>query len=91
MADTVDAAHLQIQPFSEGGNVSYELKVEKTTAGRRILFVIVLVLFACLDGIAIFRRKVLCKEVSGQKKWINGGNLDDSLYPLAGGLSCSGD
>ena len=30
-----------------------------------------LVLFACLDGIAIFRRKVLCKEVSGQKKWIN--------------------
>ena len=71
VADTVDAAHLQIQPFSEGGNVSYELKVEKTTAGRRILFVIVLVLFACLDGIAIFRRKVLCKEVSGQKKWIN--------------------
>lgn len=37
VADTVDAAHLQIQPFSEGGNVSYELKVEKTTAGRRIL------------------------------------------------------
>ena len=49
VADTVDAAHLQIQPFSEGGNVSYELKVEKTTAGRRILFVIVLVFF-CLSG-----------------------------------------
>lgn len=71
VTDTVDAAHLLIQPFSEEGNVSYELKVEKTTAGRRILFVIALVLFACLDGLAIFHRKVLSGEVSGQRKWID--------------------
>lgn len=48
VADTVDAAHLQIQPFSEGGNVSYELKVEDNRR-KKDSFVIVFGSF-CLSG-----------------------------------------
>ena len=70
VTDRVPAAHLLVQPFSEEENVAYELKVEKTNAGRRILFVMVFVLFACVDGMAVFRRKVLSGAVNGQKKWI---------------------
>ena len=70
VTDKVPAAHLLVQPFANDEDVSYELKVEKTTAGKRILFVIALVLCICLDGIVIFRRKVLSGEVDRQKKWI---------------------
>lgn len=69
VTDKIMAAHVLIQPFVEEDTVSYEVKVEKTTAGRRMLFVMALLLCVCLDGILVFRKKVLAGEVSTQKKW----------------------
>lgn len=61
--------HLLIHPFVEDDVVSYEVKIEKTAAGRRMLFVMALLLCVCLDSILVFCRKVLSGEVGPQKKW----------------------
>lgn len=65
----VTSARLSVLPFSEEAPVSYELKVERTTAGHRMVFVMTLLLCAVLDGLILFHEKIMTGEVGTQKKW----------------------
>ena len=65
----VTSARLNILPFAEETPVSYQLKVERTAAGHRMIFVTALLLCVILNGLIIVHRKILNNEVSEQKKW----------------------
>ena len=66
----VSAANIMILPFSEDGETSYELRVERTAAGSRMTFAIAVLLCLILNGLIALRRKIVTGEVNAQKKWV---------------------
>lgn len=66
---SVSSAYVAILPFSEDMETSYELKVVRTAAGNRILFVIAVLVCVIVDGLLVFHRRIVTGKVSSRKKW----------------------
>ncbi len=64
----VAEANVSILPFSEDAEVSYELKVERTAAGRRMTFVMAVLLCGILNGLLAFHGKIMTGEVNAREK-----------------------
>ena len=67
--DKVSTARIEILPFSEDAPTAYELKVQRTAAGNRIVLVLAVVFCALLDGLLYFHKKIMTGKVNAQKKW----------------------
>lgn len=65
---TIPAACVTLQPFSEEVPMSYSVQVDRTTAGNRILFVIVAAVFLLMDILWILRERIAVKQ-EAEKKW----------------------
>ena len=65
----VTTARIAILPYSEDLPADYELKVQKTAAGNRIVLVLAAVFFVLVDGLLALRKKLMTEKVNTQKKW----------------------
>ncbi len=65
----VSSAYVSILPFSEDAEISYELRVERTAAGNRMILVMAAIFCVILNVLLSFRRKIMTGEVSEWKKW----------------------
>lgn len=69
----VPEAYVALLPFSEDVPVAYSVRVDRTAAGYRMLFVMVATGFLLLDFLVFLHDRIRKGYISQQKKWVFAG------------------
>lgn len=95
----VEEAHVVVYPFLEGETVAYSIRVDRTAAGYRMLFVMAVAGFLVLDFLLFFHDRIKEGSITSQKKWVFAGIAGtiliagipltaDWLIPGTNGMQC---
>lgn len=94
VSDKISSAYVQCDFFGTGSEGVIQLEVWKTALGCRMLLFILLVFFAALDFLLLFRRRILDGKVSKRRQivfWVLSAGILAAYFPYLTDYFFDGD